>query len=206
MFKMLFYFLIDITVTWNTVTTNIDNTPIDDLSYYTVYWGIESGNYLNNKTINAPDTILIIPVNENGKWFISVTATDLSSNESGFSNEVNIILADSTEDPPEDSPVDPPTEDSVSFKAHCFPNPFNNYDGTTITLSTPNLGALSIDIYTATGNFIRNLIQDLIITEKEYSIKWDGKDQYGNLVNPGIYIASLTLNSKTIIVKMAVKP
>ena len=173
-----------------------------DLSGYRIYYGKSSGSY--NDMIDVGDTtnFLINNLEDNTRYYFAVTAYDFSGNESGFSEEVNIILADSTEDPP----VDPPTEDSVSFKAHCFPNPFNNYEGTTITLDMPNSGTLSIDIYTATGNFIRNVIQDLIITEKEYSIKWDGKDQYDNLVNPGIYIASLTLNSKTIIVKMAVKP
>lgn len=197
--------IIQITITWAIgaeATVSWDANTESDLSGYKIYHGTSSGSYDDALDVGNKTSFIINNLVIGTTYFFAVTAYDFSGNESNFSEEVNFTPTDSTDYTPED----PPTEDSVSFKAHCFPNPFNNYEGTTITLDIPNSGTLSIDIYTATGDFIRNLIKDLIITEKEYSIKWDGKDQYGNLVNPGIYIASLTLDYKTIIVKMAVKP
>ncbi len=178
-----------------------------DLSGYKIYSGTSSGSYDDALDVGNKTSFIINNLVIGTTYFFAVTAYDSSGNESNFSEEVSFTpAADSTEDPPEDPPVDPPTEDSVSFNAYCFPNPFSSQEGTTITLSIPNSKTLSIDIYTVTGVFIRSLIKDLIILEGEHSFKWDGKDQYGNLINPGIYFGSLTLDSLTTVIKMAIKP
>lgn len=192
-----------------TATVSWDANTEPDLAGYKIYFGLSSGSYGSQiqvgNIINSRMSVRVNGLELGREYFFVVTAIDFSGNESGFSNEVNIILADSTEDPPEDPPVDPPTEGSVSFKAYCFPNPFGN-QGATITVIIPNSGNLSIDIYTVTGRFIRNLVKDLSITEGEHHFKWDGKDQYGNSINPGIYLGSVTLGSLTTVIKMAIKP
>ncbi len=187
-----------------TVSWSANSEP--DLAGYSVYYGTSSGSYDDAFDVGNKTSFIINNLVVGTTYFFAVTAYDSSDNESGFSEEVNFTPTDSTEDPPEDPPVDPPTEDSVSFNAYCFPNPFSSQEGTTITLSIPNSKTLSIDIYTVTGVFIRSLIKDLIILEGEHSFKWDGKDQYGNLINPGIYFGSLTLDSLTTVIKMAIKP
>ena len=185
-----------------TATVSWDPNTESDLNGYKIYYGTSSGNY--DATIDAGNAtnFPVTGLQNSIKYYFVVTAYDFSGNESGFSNEVNIVVTDSTEDPP----VDPPIEDPISFQAYCFPNPFYNNEGTIITFITPNDGNLSIDIYTVTGRFIRNLINDLPVTKGEHQFQWDGEDKRGNQAKPGVYFGSFTLNSQTIVIKMAIKP
>ncbi len=189
-----------------TVTVSWDQNSEEDLSGYKIYYGTSSGSYNEALDVGNKTSFIINNLVIGTTYFFAVTAYDFSGNESNFSNEVNFTPADSTDDTPEDPPVDPPTEDSVSFNAYCFPNPFSSQEGTTITLSVSDPKTLSIDIYTVTGVFIRSLIKGLTISGGEHSFKWDGKDQYENLINPGIYYGSITLDSLTTVIKMAIKP
>lgn len=87
---------------------NEDNTPLEDLDYITIFWGPSSGNYVgdtqvimapgatNEETINAQWN----PGVNSGSFslYFAATATDLSGNMSGFSNEVQytFVIEDTT--------------------------------------------------------------------------------------------------------------
>ena len=79
------------TLMWEAPTTNIDGSPLTDLSGYKVYWGAVSGTYtgvkdvLNVTTVNIAQTMAITP---KGNYCFVVTAYDVAGNESDFSNEV----------------------------------------------------------------------------------------------------------------------
>ena len=79
------------TLTWEPPMTNIDGSPLTDLSGYKVYWGAVSGTYtgvkdvLNVTTVNIAQTMAITP---KGNDCFVVTAYDVAGNESDYSNEV----------------------------------------------------------------------------------------------------------------------
>src|SRR3972149_1414082 len=79
------------TLMWEAPTTNIDGSPLTDLSGYKVYWGAVSGTYtgvkdvLNVTTVNIAQTMAITP---KGNYCFVVTAYDIAGNESDYSNEV----------------------------------------------------------------------------------------------------------------------
>ena len=87
-----------------------------------------------------------------------------------------------------------------------YENPFDVSDGTIISFTTPDSGSLTIEIYTATGNFIRTLVENYHTESGTTSFLWNGENDKGNLVSSGIYIGVISINNNTTIIKMAVKP
>jgi hypothetical protein len=68
--------------------------------------------------------------------------------------------------------------------AQNYPNPFNNQ--TNIEFQVPNQSLIKLEIYNILGQKIRTLINQ----EKypgNYSVSWDGENDFGDSVNSGIY-------------------
>jgi hypothetical protein len=84
-----------------------------------------------------------------------------------------------------------------------FPNPFSKE--TTITYQMPAKEHVSLKIYNISGQLIRTLI-DAVQEPGHKSMTWDGKDDRGQDVTPGIYLYRLTSRDyaktrKTILLK-----
>jgi len=184
-----------------------DQNQESDLAGYSIYYGTSSGIYDNIIDVGNDTSYTVANLDSNTTYYFVVTATDSSGNESDFSEEVSIVIPDSTEDLPEDPPIDPPVEEETTIKntAYNYKNPFNVDAGTDIVFITEELGVLSIDIYTVGGTLIKNLISDQEITKGTYKFRWDGSDNNSTKVNPGVYFGKLRLNSKTTIIKMVIK-
>jgi hypothetical protein len=94
-----------------------------------------------------------------------------------------------------------------------FPNPFDlntkavtlanttsssslNIDGTVIKCALPlgNSGTLKIEIYNVAGELVRTLTELAPTGGTYYYIPWDGKNDSGQKVASGVYVARLTLN------------
>lgn len=76
-----------------------------------------------------------------------------------------------------------------------YPNPFN--PGTTSTRIECSLNYASnvtLEIYDIAGNF---LIKNEDFNTKEFRYYWDGKDDSGHRVAPGVYIARMTVKTGT---------
>src|SRR3990167_8212526 len=92
--KTLFY--------WTPPTTNVDGTPLTDLSGYKVYCGNSTGNYTIAKDtrmqlpkVSGEVEYLIsnvIPAAGDKQWFCALAAYDDAGNESGYSNEISFFL------------------------------------------------------------------------------------------------------------------
>ncbi len=70
-----------------------------------------------------------------------------------------------------------------------YPNPFN--PTTTITYSLREDGLSDLTIYDLAGNTISTLISSHQ-TQGQYSVEWNGKDNFGNTVPSGVYIYALS--------------
>lgn len=84
------------TLIWATPTQNSDGSPLTNLEYYTLYWGIVSGQYTEQLRINdvtqteqALDIQIIGNVGDIVPVFFAITASDSSDNESILSAEIS---------------------------------------------------------------------------------------------------------------------
>ena len=80
---------------------NQDNTPLDDLSYLTLYWGGSSGSYSGSQDVIVTTPGAVGSITLNIPWDVQIssgqfslyivgTATDFNGNESGYSNELKV--------------------------------------------------------------------------------------------------------------------
>jgi len=74
------------------------------------------------------------------------------------------------------------------FSSAVYPNPFN--PATTISYDLPVEGDVSIVIYDAIGQEIRQLVNNGH-TAGRYSVQWDAKNELGRSVGSGVYIAKI---------------
>lgn len=78
---------VNVTLSWETPTTNADGTPLTDLGGYKVYYGNTTRTYgtpIDVKNVSAYTLDLT-----DGTYFFAITAYDTSGNESVYSNEVS---------------------------------------------------------------------------------------------------------------------
>ena len=73
-----------------------------------------------------------------------------------------------------------------------YPNPFN--PETSIRFDLPQPGFVLISVFDISGRLVRMLVSEFR-TAGSYSVKWDGKDSYGNPVPSGIYVCRMEVRS-----------
>ncbi|HDL18985.1 MAG TPA: hypothetical protein ENH29_08020 [Bacteroidetes bacterium] len=161
-----------------TITWQANSEP--DLAGYRVYYGQSSGNYAQVIDVGNILEFTINNLDVNKQYFISLTAYDTNSNESGFSTEVSGY--------PEEVAGTPVDEPEVFILYQNYPNPFN--PSTTIPYYLADDGKVILRILNTKGQTVRILVEE----EKSagmYRAFWDGKDIFGREVASGIYFASM---------------
>jgi len=96
------------TLDWEAPSMTEGGSPLADLAGYNVYFGPESGIYLDFRHLDNPGLVtyvLDLPIS--GSWFIAITALDSAGNESDFSNEVVIDALCDCDLPPGDPELMP---------------------------------------------------------------------------------------------------
>ena len=73
-----------------------------------------------------------------------------------------------------------------------YPNPFN--PSTTIHYILGKPGYTTLKVYNLVGKEIRTLV-NAHQTAGEYSVAWDGKDNFGRRVASGVYVVTLESGS-----------
>jgi len=81
-----------------------------------------------------------------------------------------------------------------------FPNPFN--PTTEIVFALPKTEKVTLAIYDVLGRKVRTLL-DRQFQPGQYSVSWDGTDQWGRPVASGIYLYRLQTSDFTKVRKMA---
>jgi hypothetical protein len=78
------------TVFWDAPTTNADGSALSDLAGFRIHYGTASNSYTFTQPVNdSTATSAVINDLEEGTYYFSVTAVDLSNNESANSVEVS---------------------------------------------------------------------------------------------------------------------
>jgi Tol biopolymer transport system component len=80
-----------------------------------------------------------------------------------------------------------------------YPNPFN--PSTAISFTLPMRSKVELSLYGVTGQKVRELISGQLSAGR-HTVNWDGRDDRGNIVSSGIYIARLGAEGRTAIRKM----
>lgn len=82
-----------------------------------------------------------------------------------------------------------------------YPNPFN--PNTTISFYIPSRTGVKIDIYSADGSHIRNLVSS-VLDDGLHRIGWDGCDGSGQSVVSGVYYCRLKTRNNTVSKKLVI--
>jgi len=81
-----------------------------------------------------------------------------------------------------------------------YPNPFN--PSITILYSLPKASVVTLTIYNTLGQEINTLVNGQDQKVGSYEATWNGKDNFGNSVSPGIYFYQLKTNELILSKKM----
>ena len=76
---------------------------------------------------------------------------------------------------------------------NAYPNPFN--PSTKIKFSIPKEEKVRLEIYDMRGRLVNSLIDSDMMTAGTYEATWNGKNNLGEKVSSGVYLARLTTGS-----------
>jgi flagellar hook assembly protein FlgD len=80
------------------------------------------------------------------------------------------------------------------------PNPFTNE--TTIWFTLNEKSNTTLEIYNFSGQKIKDLLNGSELNKGSHSVRWDGSDNAGAKMEPGIYLCKLTSGKKVYTLKM----
>jgi hypothetical protein len=83
------------------------------------------------------------------------------------------------------------------FNLHCYPNPAD-LDGIrlTIAFNLPVASTVTLEIYTIEGYKLKTILNEANVdAAKVKRALWGYKDEAGEKVNPGVYVAVLRVNN-----------
>ena len=93
-------FAASVVLSWKPPTTNADDTPLNDLAGYNVYYGMTSGNYSESVDVGDVLTYQVNNLSTGVTYYFATTAYDTSGNESGYSNEMSKTFSAPDTTPP----------------------------------------------------------------------------------------------------------
>jgi len=131
-----------------------------------------------------------IPSLPENTYYCAVQAIDNSYIGSDFTNEVQFEISNMSTD----------TNNHINFtKLSNYPNPFTQ--GTTINFNLKSAANLKLEIYNIKGHLVKTHI-DNNLSADYYQVEWNGNDDEGNNVSPGIYFYRITDGKTTQTKKM----
>ena len=79
------------------------------------------------------------------------------------------------------------------LKVYVMNNPFTIEEGTAFFFEISEGGIANLKIYDLAGDTVRTLIDGESCAVGLYRIRWNGKNDFGNFINSGIYIYKLEM-------------
>ena len=154
----------------------------EEPQFYSIYRSQSSGHYPDKPmAITTEATFRDFTGESEGSLFYVVTATDFSSNESGFSNEVKVLATSVASRTTTELP------DHYGLSQN-HPNPFN--PSTRIRYQLPQNASVTLRVFNGLGQQIRVLVAGPK-TAGYHEIAWDGRDEHGEPVGSGVYVCRL---------------
>lgn len=154
----------------------------------------DNNNFANSKVINDLKqnyyTVSGLKDNSTYYWRVKSNAGNTSSNYSSVAQFTTIAKVTDVEN------EKIPTEFTLEQN---YPNPFN--PSTLIKYSLPKNAYVTIKIYDMLGNEIKTLVSNESAAGN-YSVQWNGDDNFGNKVSTGAYIYRITAGDFTAVRKM----
>ena len=158
--------------------TNVNVSMHLDVDPYTGYWSnqsqlnelVEYGPFTFECTVNDPRTRFNfgLGMNQGQVYIDAVKLVDLNWEDTHFTGiETKGIQAVS------------------NYSLRNYPNPFN--PTTSIEFTIPQVEHVNITIYNLLGEKVKSLVNGRRAAGT-HTIQWDGRDDYGNIVNSGCYI------------------
>ena len=80
-----------------------------------------------------------------------------------------------------------------------FPNPFNPV--TTIAFELSYMNNVEIQVFNALGREVRTLL-NTNLPAGDHSVEWDGMDDQGNAVAPGVYVYRMIASNRILVRRM----
>ena len=159
-----------------TISLTWKPNPEEDLDYYSIYRGTNSGFEPGDPFAYTTDTSFVdTAAATEVTYYYVVTATDFNGNESDYSEEVGGTLG-----------IDEFAQIPDRFElAQNYPNPFNPV--TTLRYGLPEQSHVTLVIYDLLGRHVRTLVNK--DEDQGYkSVFWDGTDHIGRPVSTGVYL------------------
>jgi hypothetical protein len=168
-----------------------------DLGGYSVYRATTAGGLWSKLTgsLVANSNFLDAAVPAVTDVWYQVTASDISSNESARSASFHLTLSST------------PVATAADALGPVYPNPSRTVDPVCMPLTLGGSGAgLSIDIVNTGGFRVRHLDVASAPRCPDGSVRWDGRNDAGVEVAPGVYRAWLVDSERRTSVKLVRQP
>ena len=91
-----------------------------------------------------------------------------------------------------------------SLYLRCCPNPSFG-DNILIRYGIPENSDLKITVYNVCGSEVKTLV-DRRVSAGNWTVSWDGNDEYGKKISPGIYILKMDWSGRTEIEELVIMP
>lgn len=82
----------------------------------------------------------------------------------------------------------------------CSPNPF--VDMTAVSFSVSGTDPVFVSVYSMTGRLVRSLVDGQYLSPGSHAVQWNGRDESGFAVLPGVYLCRLSSGSSITTARM----
>ena len=170
------------------VTTDGLNADVTDLK-------VSSGEKVAGELVTTDGKVVdVFDASRTNPFTLTAPAPGIYVVYAGYkspSRQWDSLLVEFTVSGIENSAMSLIPEEPELFDNH--PNPFNNE--TMIRFSLPNQEQVQLKIININGQVVRNLVNNGL-PAGTHSIRWDGRDNQGQLVASGLYLYQLSAGSE----------
>lgn len=180
-----------------------------DLAQYKIYKSYSSfGGFTFLATVPSTQIIFVdisgiiitgLPQANERRAYYKITAVDNQSQESNFSNIVNMRVQGLPQEKISAGSSNPAGVSDEYVLLQNYPNPFN--PATTIQFGLKEAGAVEVTVYSLSGQKVATLSNGFM-EAGTHQLQWDGKDQQGKLVSSGMYLYQLRAGDQRLTKKM----